>query len=190
MAERYKFIEYHKWKLSFDWYTPIVGNLVFRANAKFGTVGTYNSKFGLSPFERFEVGGDGIQYFSLYGKEVYGLRGYQTSDIMSSVDPNGATVFNKYVFELRYPFSLNPSATIYALMFGEAGNAWSSLKDYKPFELKRSFGVGIRFFLPMFGLLGFDYGIGFDKTVGGSAINDPFIDKYGRFRFILGFEPQ
>lgn len=190
LAERYKFIEYHKWKLSFDWYTPIVGNLVFRANAKFGTVGTYSSKFGLSPFERFEVGGDGIQYFSLYGKEVYGLRGYQTSDIMSSVDPNGATVFNKYVFELRYPFSLNPSATIYALMFGEAGNAWSSLKDYKPFELKRSFGVGVRFFLPMFGLLGFDYGIGFDKTVAGSAINDPFIDKYGRFRFILGFEPQ
>lgn len=190
LTERYKFIEYHKWKFSIDWYTPLIGNLVFRANAKFGALGSYSSKFGLSPFERFELGGDGIQFFSLYGKEIYGLRGYETSNIMSSVDPNGATIFNKYIFELRYPVSLNPSATIYGIVFGEAGNAWSNIREFKPFDLKRSFGVGVRFFLPMFGLLGFDYGIGFDKKITGTAANDPFIDKYGKFRFILGFEPQ
>lgn len=187
---KFKFIEYYKTKFNFDWYTPIVGNLVFRANAKFGLIGAYNSSIGVSPFERFEVGGDGIQYFSQYGREIYGLRGYETNDIMGSVDPSGATIFNKFVFELRYPFSLNPSATIYGLIFAEGGNAFSNIRDYNPFQLKRSFGAGVRFFLPMFGLLGFDYGVGFDRVVQGTSPNSPFLDKYGKFRFILGFEPQ
>jgi outer membrane protein insertion porin family len=186
---QFKFIEYYKTKFSVDWYTPIVGKLVFRASAKMGVMGTYSSGAALSPFERFEVGGDGIQYFNLYGKEVYGLRGYETNQVMGSIGTTGATIFNKYVMELRYPFSLNPQATIYGLIFAEGGNAYADAREFNPFNVKRSFGAGLRFFLPMFGLLGFDYGVGFDKVLPASD-KSPFIDKYGKFRFILGIEPQ
>jgi outer membrane protein insertion porin family len=186
---QFKFIEYYKTKFSLDWYTPLVGNLVFRASAKLGVMGTYSSGAKLSPFERFEVGGDGIQYFNLYGKEVYGLRGYETNQVMGSLGNSGATIFNKYVMELRYPFSLNPQATIYGLIFAEGGNAYGDAREFNPFNVKRSVGAGLRFFLPMFGLLGFDYGVGFDKVLPTSD-KSPFIDKYGKFRFILGIEPQ
>jgi outer membrane protein insertion porin family len=102
----------------------------------------------------------------------------------------GATVFNKYIFELRYPIMLNPGSSIYTMLFAEAGNGWERFKDFDPFNVKKSYGMGVRFFLPMFGLLGFDYGLGVDKFVPEGLRNASIFDKYGKFRFILSFEPQ
>jgi outer membrane protein insertion porin family len=119
------------------------------------------------------------------GRDIIGLRGYDilTPDL-------GAPIFNKYIMELRYPLSLNPSATVYLLGFAEAGNFWMDIKDYKPYDLNRSVGAGLRVFLPMFGLLGFDYGIGFDNTGINAITGNNIFQKYGKFRIILGFEPQ
>ncbi|MCB0537777.1 MAG: BamA/TamA family outer membrane protein, partial [Bacteroidetes bacterium] len=158
-ADKYKLIEYHKWRVNADWYTPIVGNLILHTSAKLGFLGTYNKDLGVTPFERYQLGGQGFNTFTILGTDIIGMRGYDV------ITPNGgAPIMNKYSMELRYPISLNPSATVYALGFFEAGNYWNSIKEYKPYELKRSFGAGLRVFLPMFGLLGFDYGIGFDDT--------------------------
>jgi outer membrane protein insertion porin family len=192
-ALRWNWIEYHKWKFNMDLYTPIVGNLVVRFSSKFGTLGFYNSTYGISPFEKFRLGGDGLMAFNQFGQETYALRGYNDDEV--TLDRNGQwvqgnTAFVKYTMELRYPLTLNPQSTIYALLFGEAGNGWESIRYVNPFEVKRSFGVGVRFFLPMFGLLGFDYGFGVDKNILESRANSSFIEKYGKFRFILGFEPQ
>ena len=144
----------------------------------------YNNDIGVSPFERFELGGDGITNFQLYGKEIVALRGYESTDIMGSYS-GGVPIFDKFTLEMRYPLSLNPMSTIYALAFLEGGNVWGDINEYDPFNIKRTAGLGVRIFLPMFGLLGFDYGIGFDKEMMNS--NNVF-DK-GKFSILLGYEP-
>lgn len=160
-ADKYKWIEYHKWKFTSTWYTKIIGDLVLKTKVGFGYLGSYNKNLGTAPLERFYLGGSGLTGFSLDGREIIALRGYDDQ----SVSPRtGASLINKYTLELRYPFSLNPSATIYALSFVEAGNTWTSFKNYNPIAVKRSAGVGIRIFLPMFGLLGLDYGWRFDNV--------------------------
>jgi outer membrane protein insertion porin family len=185
---RYKLVEFFKIKFFADWYTTLYQNLVFRASAKLGFLGTYNQKLGLTPFERFEVGGDGISTFNILGKEIVRLRGY---DIISPTSPPatiaGAAIFNKFTAELRYPVSLNPSATIFLLVFLEGGNTWQDISDYRPYELDKSVGIGIRVFLPMFGLLGLDYGFPLDHVIysNGSASNPK-----GKVNIILGQEPE
>jgi outer membrane protein insertion porin family len=192
-AQRYNWIEYHKWKFSTDMYMPIAGNLVARMAMRFGTLGSYNSAYGISPFERFRIGGDGLVAWNQYGQEVFALRGYNDNEV--TINDNGqyfqgATAFNKYIFELRYPLMLNPQSSIYTMLFAEAGNGWERFSQFDPFNVKKAYGVGVRFFLPMFGLLGFDYGLGVDKQVPLSQANGSIFDKYGKFRFILSFEPQ
>ncbi|HJW29551.1 MAG TPA: BamA/TamA family outer membrane protein, partial [Saprospiraceae bacterium] len=157
--------------------------------AKMGYLGFYNKKIGPPPFERFEVGGDGLsnQQFGITGKDIISMRGYETEDI-SANNSGGATIFNKFTAELRYPLSLNPNSTIFGLMFLEGGNAWKTFGDYNPFDLKRSVGIGVRAFLPMFGLLGFDFGYGFDNQ---SKIDSGAKwSEFGNFNIILGFEPD
>ncbi len=177
--EKYKFIEYHKWKFSSSWFTKIAGNLVLNVKAQYGFLGMYNRKVGPSPFERFYVGGDGLTAGFLFdGRELVGVRGYKD---YSTITPNGGgTIFDKYTFELRYPVSLNPSATIYLLTFAEGGNAWQHFRDFNPFSAKRSAGVGIRIFLPIFGLLGLDYGWHFDDYPGSTG------DSKGHLSFTIG----
>lgn len=189
-AERYKFLEYMKWKLNAEWYTTLVGKLVFKAQAKIGLLAAYNKKVGLSPFERYEIGGDGLsnQQFGLNGRDIISSRGYASADFTGN-GRAGAAVFNKHTLELRYPISLNPNSTIYATAFAQAANSWQRGRDWNPFDLKRSVGMGLRVFLPMFGTLGFDYGVGFDKpTV--IQTGDRKLTSYGEFNIILGFEPE
>lgn len=158
-SEKYSWIEYHKWKFNAEWYTEIAKNTVLKGYAAFGFLGSYNKDYGISPFERYFVGGDGLQNFSIDGREIIGLRGYPNLSLSPS---SGDPIYNKYSFELRYLISPNPSAQIFALTFLEAGNSFSNFKDFRPFNIKRSAGVGIRIFMPMFGLLGVDLGYGFD----------------------------
>jgi outer membrane protein insertion porin family len=177
--QKYKFIEYHKWKFSSSWFTKIAGNLVLNLKAQYGFLGMYNREVGQSPFERFYVGGDGLTAgFMFDGRELIGVRGYK--DFSTITPPGGGTIFDKYTFELRYPISLNPSATIYLLTFLEGGNAWQHFQDFNPFSQKRSAGGGIRIFLPIFGLLGLDYGWHFDEYPG--SLNDP----PGHLSFTIG----
>ncbi len=189
-ADRYKFVEYHKWKIMFEWYTPIWKNLVLKASADMSFLGFYNSKIGYSPFERVEFGGDGLTNLNngtQLGRDIISMRGYPV------VTPaGGSPIFNKFSLELRYPISLNQSATIYALAFMDAGNYWNRISDYKPYNLARSAGLGVRVFLPMFGLLGFDYGLGFDRDKFGlePKPGKNIFAKYGEFRIILGREPE
>jgi outer membrane protein insertion porin family len=187
IEERFKWLEYYKLNVKAEWYTTLFGKFVLKSAAKIGLLGFYNANVGLSPFERFELGGDGISNFAgIQGKDIISMRGYEVEDLQVNNDYDGAAAFNKFTMELRYPFSLNPTATIYALAFVEGGNAFISLKDYNPFQLKRSAGVGLRVFLPMFGTLGFDYGLGFDKELSPTAK----WSDYGNFNIILGFEPE
>ncbi len=182
-----KWIEYHKWRLNIEWYRTIVDKLVFKFGGKFGYLGQYGNKIGVTPFERYEVGGDGIanQFAGIAAREIISMRGYETDDLFE-VNNAGATIFNKLTVELRYPISLNPSATVFVLGFFEGGNAWDSFKNYNPLDLRRSAGAGVRVFLPMFGMLGFDYGWGWDRDVlPGSGAG-----AYGNFNIILGFEPE
>ena len=196
----YKWVEYYKTRFNTEFYIPLtkpVGEdhkqLVLKAAAKFGFLGRYNSALNISPFERFQVGDAGLtNQFALLGYDIISQRGYpvyQTSDPKINPEASGAsqyfTIFNKYVLEVRYPLSLNPSSTIYALGFLEAANGWYNINQYNPFQLRRSVGVGMRFFLPMFGLLGFDYGIGLDRYTPGSSLKD-----MSRFTFMLGFEAE
>ncbi|MGB0885633.1 MAG: BamA/OMP85 family outer membrane protein, partial [Chitinophagales bacterium] len=183
--KKFNWIEYHKYNFSAEWYTPIVGNLIFKASAKLGFLGSFNKDIGITPFERFELGGDAFQQVTYLGRQPFGLRGY---DNLKDVNENiGFPIFNKFSMELRYPISLNPSATVYVLGFVEGGNVYSSFNEYKPYDLKKSYGAGLRLYLPMFGLLGFDYGIGFDN---GNTVGNNIFEKYGKFRIILGFEPE
>jgi len=180
--ERYRFIEYHKWKFTASWFTPIDKDqkLVLNTKAGFGFLGMYNSQIGTSPFERFYLGGSGLSGFSQFdGREIIALRGYEDGSVSPT---SGAAAIAKYTLELRYPVSLNPSATIYGLVFAEAGNSWGSIKQFKPFEVKRQAGGGVRIFLPMFGLLGLDYGWGFDQIPGRSDTGG----GKGRFNFTIG----
>lgn len=186
-SKRFRWLEYHKWKFNAEMYYNLFDKLVLATSVKLGVLGQYDSRIGLSPFERFELGGDGItnQAAGLQGKEILALRGYRVPEVTGN-GTAGAPIFNKYTVELRYPLSLNPNSTIYLTTFVQGGNAYSSFKNFNPFDLRRSAGVGARVFLPMFGLLGFDYGFGFDKDLpAGSKLTD-----YGTFNIILGFEPE
>lgn len=190
-ANRFKWLEYHKWKITSEWYFNLFDKFVVATSAKMGIMGSFNSDIGISPFERFQVGGDGInnQNVGLQGREIISMRGYDVSDIAGNGITNslgnspGAPLYNKFTVEMRYPLSLNPNSTIYVTSWLQGGNAYESFKKYNPFDLKRSAGFGARVFLPMFGLLGFDYGWGFDKTLTGS-------NSYGKFNIVLGFEPE
>ncbi len=197
-ARRFKTLEYHKWRFNGEWYSKLAGKLTLKVGAKMGMIGFYNKTIGTSPFERFQLGGDGLnnQTFGQFvGTDIISIRGYEPNEIEANlVDGSGQTpvptpVFNKFTVELRYPLSLNPNSTIFVLAFAEGGNAYRTIKEYNPFELKRSAGMGLRVFLPMFGMLGFDYGVGFDKTVTG-GVDDGFFSQYGNFNVILGFEPE
>ena len=182
--QRYKWVEYHKWKLSGTVYARLVGDLVLMTRAQFGYLGYYNRNLGYSPFEGFLVGGDGMSGYSTYGTEVIALRGYEnyslTPYIASKYNSNGyayaGNVYDKFTVELRYPVMLQPQSTIFALLFLEGGNSWSDIRDFRPFQIKRSAGVGVRVYLPMIGLLGVDWGWGFDDS------------RYGKsqFHFVIG----
>ena len=183
--DRYKWIEYHKWKLSGAVYTRLAGDLVLMTRAQFGYLGYYNRNWGYSPFEGFLVGGDGMSGYSTYGSEVIALRGYENYSLTpyepSAYNSNGyayaGNVYDKFTVELRYPVVLQPSSTIYVLAFLEGGNCWSDIRDFNPFQIKRSAGVGVRIFLPMIGLLGVDWGYGFDTA-------DP--SRRSQFHFVIG----
>ncbi|MBR5724978.1 MAG: outer membrane protein assembly factor BamA [Bacteroidales bacterium] len=182
--DRYRWIEYHKWKFSGATYSRLVGDLVLMTRAQFGYLGYYNRKWGYSPFEGFLVGGDGMSGYYSYGTEVVSLRGYENYSLTpyepSQYNSNGyayaGNVYDKFTVELRYPVILQPSSTIYALAFLEGGNCWSDIKKFNPFEIKRSAGVGVRIFLPMVGLLGVDWGYGFDGPAGSKS----------QFHFVIG----
>ena len=170
--KRYKWIEYHKWQFKAQWYYPLTNNnkLVLMARAEMGFLGSYN-KNKPSPFEGFDVGGDGMSGYNVYGVEIVGLRGYENSALTPytyTADGRAdyARAYNKYTMEIRYPFILKPSSTIYGLVFAEGGNAFKSWKEFDPFLIKRSIGVGARIYLPIVGMLGIDWGYGFDKAVG------------------------
>lgn len=169
-TEKYKWIEYHKWKINATFFTEIFEKGVIMTRAKFGFLGKYNNDIGVTPFERFYLGGDGLSgYNNLDGREIIGMRGYGNETITPVYwkDKNvGGTIYSKYTLEMRYPLSLNPSATIYGMAFLEAGNAWIGFRDFNPFEVYRAAGVGVRVFLPMFGILGLDWGYGFDEVPG------------------------
>ncbi|MGM9791406.1 MAG: outer membrane protein assembly factor [Candidatus Cryptobacteroides sp.] len=181
---RYRWIEYHKWKFSAAQYIKLVGDLVLMAKAQFGYLGYYNRNWGYSPFEGFLVGGDGMSGYSTYGSDVISLRGYEnyalTPYLPTNYNSNGyayaGNVYDKFTVELRYPVILQPQSTIYVLGFLEGGNCWSDIRKFNPFQIYRSAGVGVRVFLPMVGLIGVDWGYGFDSSsMGGS-----------QFHFIIG----
>ncbi|HTN07126.1 BamA/OMP85 family outer membrane protein [Agriterribacter sp.] len=201
-ADKYKLVEYHKWRVNGEWYVPLgkpAGEeknrqFVLKVAAKYGFIGRYNKDLEISPFERFQVGDAGLtNNFGILGYDIIAHRGYPVYDNSDpTINPDQQsttkffTIFNKYTMELRYPFSTNPSSTIYGLAFFEAANGWYDFKNWNPFQLRRSVGLGARFFLPMFGLLGFDYGLGLDRL---SAPGATFKDAT-RFTFMLGFEPE
>ena len=180
--QRYRWIEYHKWSFKGAIYAKLVGDLVLMARAQFGYLGYYNRNWGYSPFEGFRVGGDGMSGYDTYGSEIISLRGYEnyslTPTATSSATGNyyAGNVYDKFTVELRYPVILQPQSTIYALLFLEGGNCWSDIRDFNPFQIKRSAGVGVRVFLPMIGLLGVDWGWGFDDPVNGKS----------QFHFVIG----
>lgn len=177
IAEKYKWLEYYKLSAKGKWYTAFTDKLVLMTNAEMGYLGYYNSDVGLSPFERYFVGGDGIAVFQLDGREVVGLRGYENNQLSPA---EGGSIYNKFQLELRYSITDAPSASIYTLGFLEAGNSYDNFQSFNPFELKRSAGLGIRIFMPAFGLLGIDFAHGFDPLPGQ-------IEKSGwQTHFIIG----
>ncbi|MCQ2162182.1 MAG: outer membrane protein assembly factor BamA [Bacteroidales bacterium] len=182
--ERYKWIEYHKWKLSAETYTKLIGDLVVMTKAQFGYLGYYNRRWGYSPFEGFRVGGDGMSGYDTYGSDIIALRGYDDYSLTpwqaTPYNTNGyyaGNVYDKFTFELRYPVILQPQSTIFALAFLEGGNCWSDIRNFNPFRIKRSAGVGVRVFLPMIGLLGLDWGYGFDN---------PSKNERSQIHFVIG----
>lgn len=199
--DRYKWVEFHKERFTAEWYVPIGQPrgeeknrlFVLKAAAKFGFLGRYSKNTVLSPFERFQLGDAGMSnQFGLLGYDIVAHRGYPVYDNSNpKVNPDLSqardffTIFNKYTLEVRYPFSTAANSTIYGLTFFEAANGWHDFKDYNPFKLRRSVGVGMRFFLPMFGLLGFDYGIGLDRIQGNTGLKGA-----AKFTFMLGQEPD
>jgi len=200
-ANPYKFVEFHKWRFNGEFYVPLTRgtgedrnkSFILKLAAKYGFMGRYNAKLDYSPFERFQLGDAGLSNnYGILGYDIISQRGYPiytSSDPKINPDQNSTstffTLFNKYTAEIRYPFSTNPSSTIYGLAFFEAANGWYNYKDYNPFRLRRSVGLGMRFFLPMFGLLGFDYGIGLDRLQPGTGLKGA-----AKFTFLLGFEPE
>ncbi len=179
--EKYKWIEYHKWKFKVSYFLNVFDNLVLSTRFRFAFLGYYNKDVGYAPFERYYVGGDGLSGYSIDSREVVGLRGYNNNSLTPRGPAGyiGATMYDKFTVEMRYPVSLNPNATIYMLGFLEAGNAWLEFDKFNPFSMHRSAGVGVRIFLPMFGLLGLDWGYGFDEIP-----NMPGANK-GQFHFSI-----
>jgi len=184
--QRYRFTEYHKWKFESQWFQRVAGKLVFKAQAQFGFLGTYNSAVGQSAFERFKLGGDGMQGFDfLQGSELIAMRGYSNNSVvpvgsdLTKAQSSGSPIFNKYVLEFRYPVIASPSATAFLVTFAEGGNTWDRFSDFNPFNIRRSVGVGAKIFLPIFGLLGIDYGYGFDAIPGDASANK------GQFHFSI-----
>ncbi|WP_278034830.1 outer membrane protein assembly factor BamA [Flavobacterium nitratireducens] len=171
--KKYDWLEYYKIKFKADWYTKVYGKFVLRTLTEFGFLGAYNQDRGLVPFERFFVGGDGMANYSMDGRETVQLRGYPNNSLtpVENGTQAGATVYNKFSMELRYPITLKAAASIYALAFLEAGNSFSNFKSYNPFDIKRSAGFGLRVFMPAFGLLGIDFGHGFDGVPGSNTPN-------------------
>ena len=169
-TEKWKWIEYHKWSFSAAWYFGLTKKLVLTPRFKFGFLGHYNSELGTTPFERYYLGGDGLSGYNNYdGREIIAMRGYENESVTPFYykDKNiGGTIFARYTLELRYPFTLNPSSTIFALAFLEAGNSWLGSERFDPFDVKRAAGFGVRVFLPMFGMLGLDWAYGFDPIPG------------------------
>ncbi|MEJ6674924.1 MAG: outer membrane protein assembly factor BamA [Polaribacter sp.] len=163
LADKFKWLEYYKITAKGKWYTAFTDKLVLMTNAELGFLGFYNDKLGQTPFERYFVGGDGIAQFQLDGRETVGLRGYENNRLSSI---SGGTIYNKFQLELRYSITDAPSASIYTLGFVEAGNSYDNFETYNPFDLKRSAGVGVRIFMPAFGLLGIDFAHGFDPLPG------------------------
>jgi len=163
LGEKYKWLEYYKASFKGKWYTSLTEDLVVMTNAEFGILGNYNKELGDSPFERYFVGGDGMSSYQLDGRETIALRGYENGRL-SSID--GGTIYNKFQMELRYPITLKPSASIYVLGFLEAGNSYDGFKNFNPFTLKRSAGLGLRIFMPAFGMLGIDFAHGYDPLPG------------------------
>lgn len=161
VQQRNKWVEYYKWKFTSSWFTRLAGNLVLNTRIGFGYLGMYRSDVGRASFERFYLGGSGLTGFALDGREIIALRGY---DDQSLSPQTGGPIIAKYTWELRYPVTLNPSATVFGLAFVEAGNTWSNFRTFNPFDVYRSGGVGVRVFLPMFGLLGLDWGYRFDNV--------------------------
>ncbi|GGE08114.1 outer membrane protein assembly factor BamA [Psychroflexus salis] len=172
--ERFNWLEFYKVNFSGEWFNRLFDKLVLRKNIEFGFIGAYNSDRGIPPFERFFLGGDGLAGFAMDGREIIALRGYPNQSIIPRSRTNvtqesfndGATIYNKFTLDLRYPITLNPSASIYGLAFFEAGSTFDSFEEYSPFDLNRSAGAGIRIFMPQFGLLGIDFGYGFDPIPG------------------------
>ena len=177
--EKYKYIEYYKWKYKSSWYSAFTDKLVLATKIEMGLLGAYNNNLGVAPFERFYVGGDGLSGMGMVydGRELISLRGYSNNSISPQT---GATIYNKYTSELRYALSLNPSSTMYALGFLEAGNAWDNFDNFNPFGVKRSAGFGVRIMLPMIGMMGLDYGWGLDDIPGRPDANG------GQFHFSIG----
>jgi outer membrane protein insertion porin family len=161
VQQRNKWVEYYKWKFTSSWFTRLAGNLVLNTRIGFGYLGMYRNDVGRASFERFYLGGSGLTGFALDGREIIALRGY---DDQSLSPQTGGPIIAKYTWELRYPVTLNPSATVFGLAFVEAGNTWSNFRTFNPFDVYRSGGVGVRVFLPMFGLLGLDWGYRFDNV--------------------------
>ena len=185
IQDRFRWIEYHKWKFNYSWFLKIFGKLVLNARGEFGSIAAYSDEKGLGPFEKFFLGGDGLSQGNfLLGTDIIGLRGYNNNSIVprdyTGTVTSGGVIYNKYTFELRYALSLNPSATIYLLSFFEGGNNFETFEEFEPFNLKKSVGIGARIFLPAFGLLGIDYGIGFDEIIGAPKANG------GQFHFTIG----
>jgi len=184
--EKYKWIEMHRWTFKVTWYTELYEKLVLMTRVRFGYLGHYNKQIGATPFHRYFLGGDGLSNYSLDSREIVGMRGYANNSLTpgfygnSGTGGTGGDLMTRYTLELRYPLSLNPRATIYALTFLEAGNCWLGFKDFNPFDVKRSAGLGIRIYLPMFGLLGLDWGYGFDDVYGTTGNN------HSQFHFSIG----
>ncbi len=165
--DRFRWLEYYKAKFQASFFINPIDKFVASLRFKTGYLGSYNRKVGDSPFERFYLGGDGLSGFALDGRELVGMRGYSNNSLTptgAGTNFIGATIYTKYTGEIRYPVSLNPSATIYLLSFVEAGNTWIDFKTFNPFKMYRSAGIGVRVFLPMFGMLGLDWGYGFDDV--------------------------
>ena len=179
--EKYSWIEYYKWKFKSSWFSAFTDKLVLNTRVEMGLLGAYDKGLGIAPFERFYVGGDGMSGmgYQFDGRELISLRGYSNNSIGPS-PTTGATIYNKYTTELRYAISLNPSSTVYALSFLEAGNAWDSFDNFNPFGVKRSAGFGVRIMLPMIGMMGLDYGWGLDDIPGNPNANG------GQFHFSIG----
>ncbi|MFL2567755.1 MAG: outer membrane protein assembly factor [Flavobacteriales bacterium] len=177
--EKYKWVEYYKWKFKATWFSPFTEKLILATKTEFGFLGGYNDQLGISPFERFYVGGDGLSGMGYMndGRELVALRGYSNNSLSPQT---GATIYNKYTAEIRYALSLNPTSTMYALAFVEAGNAWENFDNFNPFGIKRSVGIGVKIMLPMIGMMGLDYGWGLDEIIGNPDANG------GQFHFSIG----